>query len=89
MTAERRQDTPAGGPIHGSEPEKQLAEQSNLSMLSLIGSILAAAFGVQSSKARERDFSQRSPWPFIIGGVLFGIIFVVTLVLIVKMVLPD
>ncbi|GAA3949370.1 DUF2970 domain-containing protein [Allohahella marinimesophila] len=75
--------------VAGSKAEKQPEETSGLSMLSLIGSIFAAAFGVQSSKARERDFSQRSPLPFIIGGVLFGILFVVTLVVVVSMVLPD
>lgn len=72
-----------------NEVEAQIEKQKGLSTLSLIGTILAAAFGVQSSRARERDFSQRSPWPFIIGGILFGIMFVLTLVFLVSMILPD
>ncbi|VUD47304.1 hypothetical protein TDB9533_01000 [Thalassocella blandensis] len=53
---------------------------------SLIGSTIAAAFGVQNRKNLERDFSQSSPFPFIIAGVLFTVLFVFTLFFIVKLV---
>lgn len=52
-------------------------------------SILAAAIGVNSERNRERDFSASSPLPFIIGGVIFGVVFVVGIALIVKMVLES
>ncbi len=58
-------------------------------LLQLSGSILGAAFGVQSSKVHQRDFRQRSPAVFIIGGLVFGVLFVATLVLVVRAVLPD
>lgn len=52
-------------------------------------SILAGAFGVQSDKRREEDFSSHSPWPYIIAGILFTASFVVGLVVIVKLVLAS
>lgn len=52
-------------------------------------SILAGAFGVQSDKRREEDFSSHSPWPYIIAGILFTASFVVGLIVIVKLVLAS
>jgi len=49
-------------------------------------SVIAAAFGVQSDANRQRDFSQASPLAFIIGGILFTVLFVLTLVGIVMLV---
>ncbi len=54
-----------------------------------IGSVLAAAFGVQSSKNRERDFKHGSAMHFIIGGVVFTALFVLTIVVVVKLVLHN
>ncbi len=51
-------------------------------------SVIAAALGVQSEKNRERDFSQSSPLPFIVGGLVFTVLFVLTLVGVVMLVLP-
>ncbi|MCS5564387.1 DUF2970 domain-containing protein [Marinobacter sp.] len=58
-------------------------------VLKVMQSILAGAFGVQSDKRREEDFSSHSPWPYIIAGVLFTAGFVVGLILIVQMVLAN
>lgn len=38
----------------------------------LILSVLAAFFGVQSDRARERDFTQGQPLHYIIGGIIIG-----------------
>ena len=54
----------------------------------LIMSILGAAFGVQNSATQKRDFQQSSPVAYIIGGILFGVIFVLSLILLVKVVVP-
>ena len=56
-------------------------------LMHLIVSTLAAAIGVQSKKNLEQDFSQSSFLPFIIAGVLFTVVFVLTLVLIVNWVI--
>ncbi|HEY9037193.1 MAG TPA: DUF2970 domain-containing protein [Pseudomonadales bacterium] len=55
----------------------------------IISSILAAAIGVQSSKNRERDFTQGKTKHFIVGGIIFTILFIVTIVTIVRTVLSQ
>ncbi len=73
--------------------EKQTDQDQNqtgkLSLWQLVVSVLGAAFGVQSGKTQRRDFQQKSPWVFIFAGIVFGIGFVLTLVIIVKMVLAT
>lgn len=52
-------------------------------------SVLQASFGVQSSRNRERDFKSRSIMPFVVAALLFTVIFVLALVGVVSLVLPD
>ncbi len=58
-----------------------------MSTRNVIASVLSAAFGVQSSRNRERDFSQGQYRQFIIAGVIFTVLFVATLVVVVNLVL--
>lgn len=58
-------------------------------VLKIMQSILAGAFGVQSDKRREEDFSSHSPWPYIIAGLLFTAAFVGGLILVVKAVIAS
>lgn len=51
--------------------------------LAVMGSVIAAAFGVQSSKNRLRDFQGGSPVPFIIGGIVFTLLFILAIVTVV------
>ncbi|MDG2070980.1 MAG: DUF2970 domain-containing protein [Pseudomonadales bacterium] len=55
-------------------------------LLEVVLSVFAAALGVQNSKNRERDFTHGSPIVFIVAGLIFTIIFVVTIVTIVHLV---
>jgi hypothetical protein len=48
---------------------------------------MAAAFGVQSGKNRARDFTHGKPSHFVILGILFTVVFALTLFGIVKLVL--
>ncbi len=52
-------------------------------------SVLAAALGVQSEENRQRDFQQKSPLPYILGGLIFTVVFVLTIIGVVMLVLPD
>lgn len=45
-----------------------------------VTSVIAALFGVQSERNRRQDFSQQSPWPFIVAGVAGIAVFVGVLV---------
>lgn len=55
----------------------------------IVLSTLAAAFGVQSSKNRERDFTSGSVATYIIAGVIFTAVFVLGVLFIVRLVLAN
>ncbi len=55
----------------------------------LVLSVLAAGFGVQSDKNRQRDFTHGSPLAFIIGGLLFTLLFIASVATIVGVVLSN
>lgn len=58
-------------------------------LIALIKSILAAAIGVQSDKNRTRDFEQGNPLVFIIGGIVFTLLFIITIASVVGLVLSP
>lgn len=60
-----------------------------MGFLHLLATTLAAAIGVQSSKNLEQDFSQKSPIPFIFAGIVFTVIFLLSVIFIVKIVLSN
>lgn len=55
-------------------------------LLQMMHSVLAAAFGVQSGKNRARDFTHGKPSHFVMLGIAFTVIFALTLFGIVKLV---
>lgn len=73
-------------------PEQHAPEQQNqdkkLSFWQTMGSVIAASFGVQSQKNKERDFEKGSISGFIAAALIFTVVFVVTLVVVVRLVLP-
>lgn len=73
MTNEQKQDKP--------EPNQPL------SFLELLQSVAAAMLGVQSDKARQRDFSRGKPLHFVIIGLAATLVFVLAVVGIVQLVL--
>jgi len=76
--------------VQKKEPEKQ-NEQSEvgLTLWQLIGSALAAGFGVQSSKNRQRDFGRGKPIQFVIVGIVLTALFVLILAGVVNIVLSK
>ena len=55
----------------------------------VIKSILAAGIGVQSDKNRTRDFEQGNPLTFIVGGIVFTLLFIATVATVVGFVLSN
>lgn len=51
----------------------------------VLQSIAGAAFGVQSRHQREQDFGSGSPIPFVVGGVLFTLVFIGVLLFFVQL----
>ena len=64
-----------------SEPEPNKQQPG---FFSIIMSTLSAAFGVQSSKNRERDFSKGNFKAYVISGLIFTAVFISTIVVLVK-----
>ena len=48
------------------------------SLLSVLGSVMASMFGVQSSRKREEDFTHGKPWQYVIIGLLVTVVFMLT-----------
>lgn len=75
--------------------EKQDREQdqrdsnSKPNFFQIVLSVFAAAFGVQSSKNRERDFKGGNIYVYITAGVIFTAVFVVVVILVVRLVLAK
>jgi len=67
------------------EPDSE--EEIQLSFWQLLKSTLSAFVGVQSSANRERDFKHGKLSHFIWMGLLFGTVFVLTLLGVVQLVL--
>ncbi|MGX2040468.1 DUF2970 domain-containing protein [Methylocaldum sp. MU1018] len=58
-------------------------------LFQVIGSVVAAAFGVQSSANRERDFASGSAKTYIIGGIIFTVLFVLAIMTAVNLVIKS
>ena len=50
-------------------------------------SVIAAACGIQNSKNGERDFSKGKPVVFIVAGLIFTALFVLTIIGVVNLVI--
>ena len=57
--------------------------------LQVIGSVLSAALGVQSSSNRERDFKQGRFGVFVAAGVIFTLLFIGVVYTVVRLVLSG
>ncbi|NQZ82290.1 MAG: DUF2970 domain-containing protein [Colwellia sp.] len=65
-----------------------MKEDNGSGLKEVFKSVGAAFFGVQSSKNRERDFSQGKISHFIIVGVISVALFIGGLIALVSLVLP-
>lgn len=74
-------------PQHSDEQRDNGPAKPNL--LQTISSILAALFGVQSAKNRERDFTKGDAGNFIGVYVVLVVVFVVAMMLVVRAVLSS
>ena len=82
------------GEAQGAEPEKQESKTAKpsafrLGFLQVIGSVLAAGLGVQSSRNRERDFQQGRAGIFIVAGLIFTALFIGGVYTVVSVVLAS
>jgi hypothetical protein len=57
-----------------------------LTLREVMGSVLAAGFGVQSKENKVRDFSHGRPLQFIVTGVTFTIALLAGLIILVNLI---
>lgn len=62
-------------------------QDSKPNLLQIVGSVFAAAFGVQSTANRERDFKHGSATTYIIAGIVFTVVFIFAVLTVVRMVI--
>ena len=68
----------------------QPGKPDKLPLLHVIKSVLAAAVGVQSKKNQEVDFNHRSSiYVYIVAGIVFTALFVMTVAFVVRLVLGS
>lgn len=72
-----------------AEQEKPDEGKRSPGPFQIIGSVLSAAFGVQNSKNRERDFKQGRAGVFIAAGIIFTLLFIGVVVTVVQLVLKG
>ncbi|SDS38983.1 Protein of unknown function [Halopseudomonas xinjiangensis] len=67
--------------------QEQQNQQQGMRFRDTVVSVLFAALGVQSNKARERDFTHGKPSHFIVLGIAFTALFVLGILGVVKLIL--
>ena len=72
-----------------TDPQSSGDRKPRVTLWQVIKSTAAAAFGVQSEAARQRDFANGSAGRFIIAGLVFTAVFVVVLIVVVNLVLSQ
>jgi len=71
-----------------SSNQQQANPAAKVPFWKVMFSIMAASFGVQNKKNKERDFSNGSFGGFVAAALIFVFVFIMVLVTIVKLVLP-
>ncbi|GGD04492.1 hypothetical protein GCM10007418_24440 [Halopseudomonas salina] len=75
------------GSTGDQQDQKKEEHEGGMTFGQTFMSVLWAALGVQSSKARERDFTKGKPSHFILLGIGFTLAFVLIIVAVVNLVL--
>lgn len=70
-------------------PKENSESEKKLNFLQTLGSVLAAAAGIQSRENRERDFKQGKARNFIVVGIAFTLSLIIGLYLVVRLVLSQ
>ena len=81
MTMTTSRDTVPGHAQPSGTPDNP-----DLTLLQVMGSVLAAGFGVQSKENKVRDFTRGKPLHFALAGLVFTLALLVSLVAVVALV---
>ena len=64
-------------------------ESNPISLITALISVFRAAFGVQKRENMERDLNATNPKVFILAALIFTSLFIGTLLIVVKSVIPH
>lgn len=62
-------------------------QKPTLNFWQVMASVLASFLGVQSNRNRERDFQHGKPSHYVIVGLIFVVLFVLTIIGVVQLVM--
>ena len=65
------------------------ASKGEVTFLTILGSVFAAFFGVQSNANRKRDFESGKFWHFFFAGLLFVCVFLSCVYLLVNYIIAS
>lgn len=68
---------------------REKPKPKSLPLFEVAKSIAAAAFGVRSNRLKERDFTHGNHLHFIIGGIIFTLLFILSVAFVVHLVLKN
>ena len=68
------------------DPQKP---DSNTGFIAVIGSVIAALFGIQSNAKRQRDFKKGDAADFIVVAIVGAVLLVLGMILLVNHVLSE
>ncbi|MCG8315643.1 MAG: DUF2970 domain-containing protein [Pseudomonadales bacterium] len=75
--------------MSNSAPQDKKPQNNKLSFLSMIQSVVAAIFGIQSEKNRQEDFKKGDASQFIVMGIVAVVILLIVMMFIVSSVLES
>lgn len=81
--------TTSSGNESGYAMEHSSDQDKSLSFWQVIKSTLAAMFGVQSKKNLGQDFQHGKPIHYIVAGIIFATLFLLTVIGLVKLFLGQ
>jgi len=76
-------------PSERSDAETRGAAKPDATLLQVIGAVFWSFFGVRKGNAMRRDLVTIKPHQVIIVGILVGVLFVATLLIIVRLIISS
>ncbi|NVK22179.1 MAG: DUF2970 domain-containing protein [Kangiellaceae bacterium] len=85
ITSSESNSNPTSTRTDSSDPQ----QHQGTGFWSIVKSVVGAMFGVQSEAQREKDFEQGSAMQFIVGGIVFTLVFIFTILYFVNSALES
>lgn len=80
---EPQQESNKEDSVQNTSQDSQTSKEGT-GIWSTVQTVLGAMFGVQSEQQRQKDFEKGSPVQFIVGGIIFVVVFILTILYIVN-----